>query len=86
MFEHWRGSLEAIVILAIAIIVFNVAIQPVLVSIDPMFADQYVPPSEQGRRAPATPAGWATLATAFIFAALYISLRMKIAGCISDGD
>lgn len=72
MFDNWKGSVNVIVLLAISIIVFNYAIQPVLVSIDPMFADQYVPPGETTRRVPATPDEWATLGTSLIVLVIYI--------------
>ncbi len=78
MFDNWKGSIEAIVVLAIAIVVFNAVIQPVLVSIDPMFADQYVPPGETTRRVPATPAEWATLGTAITLFIIYVVLKLWV--------
>lgn len=75
---HWRDDVLAIVVLVIALVLFNTVIQPVLVGIDPMFADQYVPPNEAGGAVPGTPAQWATLATAIILLVGYVLLRSRV--------
>lgn len=71
MFDYWKENIEGILILGTGIVVFNYIIQPVLVSIDRMFIDQYVPPGETTRLVPATPDEWATLGTILIPTLIY---------------
>lgn len=71
MFNNWKENIEGIMVLAIGIVVFNYAIQPVLVSINDMFADQYVPPGKTTRLVPGTPDEWATLGTILILTFIY---------------
>lgn len=52
---------------------FEIVVQPILVSIDPMFADQPAT-SISGRFAPDTPAEWASLATVIVGIIIYTVL------------
>lgn len=80
--KHWVKevplALHAIVILVISIPLFNFAVQPVLVSIDPMFAEQHVPLSQRSRLAPDTPGEIALVGFALILSTLYIIIKREI--------
>lgn len=60
-----KESITALIGLIMSLIVFELVIQPILVSIDPMFADNII--SLPSRATPTTPAELAWLATAAAF-------------------
>ena len=60
------------------VVFFEAAIQPALVSISPMFADQYVPLAERGRRLPDTPAEIALSVVIFVSSIAYIMSKGEI--------
>lgn len=82
MSRNWIGKIKyAIEILCIIIIVgliFELAIQPALVSIDPMFADQDLPVGEATGRGPETPAEVALYATIFIVGYIILAIKDKM--------
>lgn len=67
-----KEVIEFSIVFVISIAIFEIAMQPVLVFINPMFADKSVPMS--GRFAPDTPAGWALLVTVILSGLLYVFL------------
>jgi hypothetical protein len=90
MSRNWIGkikyTIEVLVLLAIIGVIFEFAIQPALVSIDPMFADQNLPVGEATGRGPETPSEVALYITLFIGGIVYISIKDKIKEYISSID
>ena len=80
--EHWVKevplALHAIIIFVITIPIFNHAIQPMLISLDPMFAEQSVPLSERSRIAPDTPAEITEMLSIMLFITIYVVIKRKI--------
>lgn len=72
------GWIETLLVVVILFIAFETIIQPILVSIDPMFADQSVPASEISGRNPETPAGWALLTTVVLGSLVYYLSKMVV--------
>lgn len=81
---HWKDNVGGLIALVLALILFNTVIQPVLVGIDPMFSDQYVPPNEAGGLVPGTPAQWATLVTMIVLIFAYAAFRLWMDVYFSD--
>ena len=94
MFEGWIKSwvkdapvgLHAIFILIVAILLFDHAVQPVLVTIDPMFAEQSVPLSQRSRIAPDTPGEVAGLVSVLTLWFSYMYAKFKIEDRYLDGS
>lgn len=62
----------------IAGLIFEFAVQPALVNIDPMFADQDLPVGEATGRGPETPAELAGYITIFVVGYILIVIKDKI--------
>ena len=67
-----RGYIEVAILVVVMWFVFQDIVQPVLIGIDPMFADQ---PVDRVRRGPQTPAQVAGIATYAVGAFIYYSGR-----------
>lgn len=82
MAKNWLGmaklSIEIIIVAVILWYIFQIVVQPVLVSINPVFADLYAPAAEQSGRSPENPAQIALYATGIVGFAVYAVLRVVI--------
>lgn len=79
--KHWVKmpvALDVIVIFVITILLFNYAVQPVLVSIGPMFADQSVPLSQTSRIGLETPGEIAGLVFGLSLFVMYMTVKFKL--------
>lgn len=81
MFEGWKSKAghlaELLIICFISINIFNYIVQPLLVSIDPIFAYQDLPLGEAVGRGPETPAELAGMISVAIIMYAYYTLRFK---------
>jgi hypothetical protein len=78
-----KFTIEAIFVVIIVGLFFELTLQPILVGIDPMFADQNLPVGETTGRGPETPAEAALYATIFIGCIVYYLVKGEIKDYIS---
>lgn len=79
-----KYTIEVLFVVAILGLLFKSMIQPVLVSIDPMFANQNLPIGEATGRGPETPAEVALYATIIIGFIVYELVKGEIKDYIFD--
>lgn len=75
-----RLYIEVVLVLVMMIFIFDIIIQPILISIDPMFSDQYAETIEWRGRYPDSPAGIAFVVSYAAGFAVYKYGRIFIAG------
>ena len=77
-----KRGIEAIIMFALSVIVFEIVVQPVLVFIHPMFSDQLII-SLTGRGGSTPPAEIALLVTMLVVFVLYWAIRPIFKAVIS---